>query len=50
MPCSNDDPEGGLDVISLREALGEANLELDGSRDILLDRLKTHRQGQVTEK
>lgn len=39
-----------MDVATLRGELQEADLELDGSRDILVDRLKTHRQGQVTEK
>ena len=43
VPCPNDDPEGGLDVISLSEALGEANLELYGSCEILVNRLKIHR-------
>ena len=31
-----------LDVTSLREQLLEANLEIDGSREILVDRLKEH--------
>ena len=30
-----------LDVTSLRERLLEANLEIDGNREILVERLKT---------
>jgi hypothetical protein len=33
-----------LDVTNIREELERANLELDGSREVLVDRLKTHRQ------
>ena len=36
-----------LDVTILREELGEANLELGGGREILINRLNVHRQGQV---
>ena len=35
-----------LDVTVLREELGEANLQLDGSREVLIDRLTAHRQDQ----
>jgi len=39
-----------MDVTALREELQEANLELDGSREVLVDRLKTHHNDQqVTE-
>jgi hypothetical protein len=37
-----------LDVATLREELEAADLELDGSREVHVDQLKTHRQGQVT--
>jgi hypothetical protein len=39
-----------LDVTALREKLEEANLELDGSREVLADRLETNRQGQGVSK
>jgi len=40
-----------MDVTTLRKDLEEANLELDGSREVLLDRLKTHHhQDHITEK
>lgn len=32
-----------MDVTKLREDLGEANLELDGSHEVLFNRMKTHR-------
>ena len=38
-----------LDVAILRAKLENADLELDGSREILVDRLKTHRQDQATK-
>jgi hypothetical protein len=38
-----------LDVATLREELEEADLELDGSREVLVNRLKTHRQDQATK-
>ena len=33
-----------LDVTSIREELQEAKLEVDGSREILVERLKKHQQ------
>ena len=39
-----------LNVTSLREELQEADVELDGSREVLVERLKTHRQAQDKRK
>lgn len=36
-----------LDVTSLRLKLEDAKLEVDGGREVLVDRLKAYRQGQV---
>ena len=33
-----------LDVTNIREEHERVNFELDGSREVLVDRLKTHRQ------
>jgi hypothetical protein len=47
---NNEDDVDRMDVVTLREQLREANLELDGSREVLVERLKAHRQDEVTEK
>ncbi len=39
-----------LDVTTLRKQLGLAKLEQDGSREVLVHRLKNHREGLVMEK
>jgi hypothetical protein len=43
-PKNNSSEIDQMDVTTLRKELGTANLELDGSRELLVDRLKTHRQ------
>jgi hypothetical protein len=39
-----------MDVTALREELDEEDLEVDGSREVLVDRLETYRQGQSRAK
>ena len=46
MPSNTSTEVDKMDVGTLRKHLDEANLELDGSREILVDRLANHRQNQ----